>query len=226
MTMRHGALLVLFVACQSREPSPVRAVAMSTVADAGTVARTDVTVDATATPGDGGPSSPASADKDPTGAPPLLDTPAWPAGVKQMRLTWVLYPVVSRKGDSMPVRRVELVVRANDVARRLSTEVVGSVGFLIQMQPDCQRARGEAIKSAELFLNGGGNLELLVSRQRDELSLFESTSSDGLCEPDPCPSTDTLLGRMSVPADVVFEERFHVVNGPKDEHDEPCAAAP
>jgi hypothetical protein len=221
MSMRHGALLVAFVACQSREPSAVRAVASSTVADADTVPRTKIMVEAT--PGDGGVSSPALADKGQTGAPPLLDTPAWPAGVKKMRLTWVLYPVVFRNNNSVPVRRVELVIRAGDVARRLSTDVIGSVSYITQMQPDCQRPRGEVIKSARLYLNGGGNTELIADRRGEELWLSESDSSDGLCEPDPCPSTDTVLGRMSLPADVVLEERFHIVNGPSDEHDEPCA---
>jgi hypothetical protein len=224
MSMRHGALLVLFVACQSREPTAVRAAASSTVVDVNTVPRTKVVVEAT--PGDGGVSSPALADKGQTGAPPLLDTPAWPAGVKKMRLTWVLYPVVSRNNDSVPVRRIELVLRAGDVARRLSTEVIGSVSYITQMQPDCQRPRGEVIKSARLFLNGGGNTEIIADRRGEELRLSESDSSDGLCDPGPCPSTDTVLGRVSLPADVVFEERFHVVNGPSDEHDEPCATPP
>ncbi|HEY8087292.1 MAG TPA: hypothetical protein VIF09_05595 [Polyangiaceae bacterium] len=200
-----AALLVLFVACQSREPSPVRAVASSTVAVANTAAPMDAMVDAP--PGDGGASSPAapSPDAGRTDDPPLLDTPGWPTGVKKMRLTWVLYPVVSRDNDPAPARRVELVVRANAVARRLATEVTGSVGYLTSMQPDCQRLPGEAIKSARLFLNGGGNTELIADRHGDELWLSVSTSSDGLCEPDPCPSTDTLVGRMSLPADVVFE---------------------
>lgn len=222
LSTRHGALLVLFVACQSREPSPARAVA-SSIAVADTVARTDMTVEAT--PRDGGVSSPAPADAGRTGAPPLLDSPAWPAGVKKMRLTWVLYPVVMRNNDSVPVRHVELVLRANEVARRLGTDVIGTVSYTTQMQPDCRRPRGEVIESAQLFLNGGGNTELIADRRGDELWLTESTSADGLCEPGPCPSTNTLLGRMSLPAGVVFEERFHVVNGPSDEHDESCAMA-
>jgi hypothetical protein len=222
--MCHGAWLVAFVACQPREPSTVRVAASSAVADAEPVPRAKVVVEAT--PGDGGASTPAVADGGQTGDPPRLDTPAWPAGMKKMRLTWVLYPVVFRKDEPAPVRRVELVIRAGDVVRRLGAEVVGSVSYLTQMQPDCQRPRGEAIKSARLFLNGGGNTELVADRRGEELWLSESDSSDGLCEPDPCPSTDRVLGRMSLPADVVLEERFHVVDGPSDEHDEPCATGP
>ena len=203
----------------------MRAVAPSVVAAADTVPPTTVMV--ATTPGDGGAPTPASADKGPAGAPPRLDTPAWPAGVKKMRLTWVLYPVVSHDNGSAPVRRVELVLRAGEVARRLSTEVVGSVMYVIQMQPDCQRPRGEAIQSAHLYLNGGGNTELIATRRGEELWLSESDSSDGFCEPSgPCPTTDTVLGRMGLPADAILEERFHVVNGPSDEHDEPCVTPP
>jgi hypothetical protein len=192
-------------------------VASSIVTDADTVARTGGTAFATVV--DGGVSNSALVNR-----PPLLDTPPWPAGVKKMRLTWVLYPVVFRNNNSEPVRRVELVIRAGDVARRLSTEVIGTVSY--PMQPDCQRPRDEVVQSARLYLYGGGNAELIADRHGDELWLSESDSSDGLCEPGPCPSTDTLLARMSLPADVVFEERFHAVSGPSDEHDEPCAMPP
>lgn len=156
----------------------------------------------------------------PDGAP-FVDSPPWPAGFKKMRLTWVVYPVVVR-GNGLPTRQIELVVRAGEVARRLRTEVRGSVSYATAMQPDCARAPGEPIRSAQLFMNGGGNTELLAARHGDELWLAEDDSSDGLCEPSPCPSNVTLLGHMTVPADVTFEERFHVIESASAEHDEAC----
>jgi hypothetical protein len=152
--------------------------------------------------------------------PPVVDSPPWPAGVKSMRLTWVIYPAVMR--NDVPTRRIELVVRAGDVARRLGTQIVGTIGYAIAMQPDCQVARDGGVRSAQLFLNGGGNMTLSAQRHDAELWLSEDTSADGLCDPGPCPSTATTIGRMTVPPDVLFDERFHVVDGPSSEHDERC----
>ena len=154
---------------------------------------------------------------------PLLGAPPWPPGVARMRLTWVIYPVVIRN-NSTPVRRVELVLRVGEVSQRLDTEVALSVAYAVAMQPDCHRRPGEVIRSAELDFNGGGNVVLVADRHGDELWLSEVDSSDGLCEPSPCPRTTTLRGRMAVPSGVAFDERFHIVDGAGAEHDEVCQA--
>jgi hypothetical protein len=151
---------------------------------------------------------------------PLLDAPPWPAGTKKMRLTWVVYATVMR--NNLPTRRIELVIRAGDVVRRLSTEARGSVFYATVMQPDCSRTPGQ-IKDARLYMNGGGNTELVADRHGEELWLSEEDSSDGLCDPSPCPVVSTLLGRMAVPSEVTFDERFHIVESAGDEHDESCA---
>jgi hypothetical protein len=73
-----------------------------------------------------------------------------------------------------------------------------------------------------LYLNGGGNLVFAVEHRGDELVVTEEESSDGLCEPGPCPVHSTELSRIPVPRGVTFEEVFHVVEGPGREYDEPC----
>jgi hypothetical protein len=142
-----------------------------------------------------------------------------------MLLTWVLYPVVFR--NNTPVRQVELVIRAGAIARRLRTEVMTTVTYALGMQSLCTRLPHEVFKSASLNFNGGGNAELIADRHGDELWLSEVDGTDGLCEPDPCPTTSSMIGRISLLADVVFsEEHIHIVDGPSNEHDEKCETTP
>jgi hypothetical protein len=150
-----------------------------------------------------------------------LESSPWPSGTKTMLLTWVLYPVVFR--NNVPVRQVELVIRAGAISRRLRTEVLTTVTYGLGMQTLCSRPPHEVFKSASISFNGGGNAVLIADRHGDELWLSENDGTDGLCEPDPCPTTTTTMGRMPLPADVVFnEERIHIVDGPGNEHDEQC----
>jgi hypothetical protein len=154
-----------------------------------------------------------------------LEVSLWPSGTKTMLLTWVLYPVVLR--NNVPVRLVELVIRAGAVSRRLRTEVMTTVTYALGMQSLCSRRPHEVFKSASISFNGGGNAVLIADRHGDELWLSEDDGTDGLCEPGPCPTTNTMIGRMPLPADVVFsEERIHIVDGPGNEHDERCETTP
>ena len=138
-------------------------------------------------------------------------------------LTWVVYPVVMRGSEhDVPTRQVELVVRAGNVARRFAVPEAYSVSYATAMQRRCQEPKFTGADVAELYMNGGGNTVLAVERHGDALTLVERTSSDGLCEPGPCPVHTTTLARFPIPPRVSLEERFHVVNGPGDEHDESC----
>lgn len=146
-------------------------------------------------------------------------------------LTWAVYPGAMRRGpgdSDVPTRRIELVVRTGATARRFATDESYSVSYATAMQSRCQDPhwRLPPPMVAQLSMNGGGNLDLTVRREGDQLTLVREISSDGLCEPSPCPVHTTVLAHIPVPAKATFEERFHVVEGPGGaaEHDEFCEA--
>ena len=155
----------------------------------------------------------------------LLDKPAWPDGTKKLRLTWVIYPANMRKereGIEVPVRMIELILRAGSVVRRFSAEERYSITYATAMQRRGQGPPFTQDRVAELTMNGGGNLVMAVDRKGTELHLSEEFSSDGLCEPVPCPVRSVTLARFTVPAQVSIEEYFRVVEGMGNEYDEAC----
>ena len=153
---------------------------------------------------------------------PVLDAPAWPAATTKLLLTWVVYPVVMRPatgGAEVPTRQIELVIRAGEVARRFRTELVSGVFYATATQRRCQHPTSFGKRVAELYLNGGANLVLAVDRDSDGLVLTREVSSDGLCQPSPCPIERTPLARIRIPSHAALEERFHVVEDGQREHD-------
>jgi hypothetical protein len=150
----------------------------------------------------------------------VIDNPPWPEHTTHILLAWVLYPVVMRNGIAS--RLIELVARAGSVARRFATEQRTTIFYTLEMQP-CSELSSSRV--ALLYMNGGGNVVYVATRQSDTLVLSIEESPDGLCEPDPCPVSKKLLARIPVPPGVAFEQRFHVVDVDGDartEHDEAC----
>jgi hypothetical protein len=158
----------------------------------------------------------------------VVDSPPWPEGMKSIRLAWVIYPDMMRKerGVEFPARRIELVLRSGKIARRFTTEQRYSITYATSMQRRCQGPAFSQGRVAELFMNGGGNTVLAVDRKGSELLLTEEHSSDGRCEPAPCPTDRKLLARFPVPKEVQVTEHFHIVEGKGKEHDETCEPAP
>jgi len=159
----------------------------------------------------------------------IVDSPSWPDGTKSLRLTWVIYPAVMRKERpdiEFPARQIEIVVSSGKVARHFATEERYSVTYATSMQRLCQGPPFTKARVAELFMNGGGNTVLAVDRKGSELQLTEELSSDGQCEPGPCPIKSKLLARIPTPPNVPITEHFHIVEGRGVEHDEACESTP
>jgi hypothetical protein len=157
--------------------------------------------------------------------PNVFEAGLWSSDVTKIRLTWVVYPATTRKaaaGAEVQVRRIELVARAGTVAHRVATEARDSIVYATGMQRRCQGPRFTGTRVAELYMNGGGNLVYAVDREGDHLVVSEQVSTDGLCEPAPCPIHSKEIARIPVPPDARFEEVFHVVDSPGAEHDEAC----
>jgi hypothetical protein len=214
-----AALCVTSMTCRSAKQPPTVSLPDSSITPTTAALSQNAAIDVT-------PDAAASARSSAT--VPVLDTPPWPDGATKLLLTWVVYPAVMRAvrgGADVPTRRIELVVRAGTAARRFATEDRYSVMYATAMQRRCQGPPFERARVAELYMNGGGNSVFAIDRRADELVLTHAISTDGLCEPAPCPAPSVTLARIPIPPRVAIEERFHIVDDASHEHDETCAPA-
>jgi hypothetical protein len=161
----------------------------------------------------------------------LLNTPAWPEDAGTLRLTWVLYPKTDDPSKGNQKFVVELVVRVSAVARRFSVtqfgtnDPGGTYMFDVSEQRGCHGHKSPEV--ASLWLGGYGYVEYVAKRVGDDLVLSKVDlcalgGTDGKCDLDPSPTKPGILAHIPIPHGVAIEERFHVIDDGKHEHDEVC----
>ncbi len=218
-------------ACARTEPAPVTraapeptssAASVASVASVATVAPTAPGASNEARPANPSSASSASHGSD-AAAPPssvtTLDAPPWPTAAKPaLKLTWAVYPPVGQ-GETR-TRKLELVARVGDVARRLPLgSVMGALEPLNQSvcgskQVAYKKERGEV---AKITFYIGGASTFAVRRVRPDLLEVASVSGpDGYCPANDCDVRRTYA-TIPIPADATIVEALRDISAPGQE---------
>lgn len=146
----------------------------------------------------------------------------WPAGVKEITVSWVLHPAswLATGGSSA---LLEVTAVAGKAHRTVRIQVHSTVMFMMYGQPDCdpneRRRRGREIVS-QIYMNGGGNFMGSIERTATGVDVYTNESSDGLCDDSParkpCPVDRKLVGSIPLPEGVTLRVRFVRVEALED----------
>jgi hypothetical protein len=168
--------------------------------------------------------------------PALLDSPAWPADGKLVKLAWVVPPSSPDPAypdmESMVRRDLQLIVRVGNVERRLVLAASGPL--LPEHQKACGAAEGTLREPGDLatIQFGRGSFGGYAVRKDSPTSIAVHSWSwdDGGCPDEkgdahPCPRESTVVRRVQVPASATFEETLEGVDAAGGRHPFSCESA-